>query len=643
MCGITGRLNYRTGAPVDPDLLRDMCDLIAHRGPDDSGVYVDGPAGLGHRRLAIIDLTEGGHQPMTDDGRLWITFNGEIYNFQTLRAELESRGHRFKSKSDTEVILAAYREWGIDCLARFRGMFAFAIWDRADRTLFAARDRLGKKPLYYWLDRDGIAFASEPKAFLADEGFEVRPDPVALSYYLSLQYVPAPMSAFSGVKKLPPAHYLLVRDGQMTVTRYWTLKYMPKRQISEDEAAEETLARLREATRLRLISDVPLGAFLSGGIDSGTVVALMAAEGGRVKTFSIGFEEPQYNELHFARLVAQRYGTDHHEFIVRPDAMAILPELVWHYNEPYADSSAIPTFYLAQLTRQSVTVALNGDAGDENFAGYERYRANALAAQYDRLPGVVRRIIEGGAGRLPSPSSDRLLPRTQRFVASLSQPREQRYARWIMHFYGLLKEEIITPEFAEASKEADALAWLAGWYGRSDAPDFIDATLDVDVNTYLPDDLLVKFDIASMAHSLEARSPFLDHEFMEFVASLPSRFKLRGWTTKFLLKRAVRDLLPATIVDRPKMGFGVPIDVWFRDDLRDFARELLLGSAARQRGYLQHKVVERLINEHVSGARQWHDLLWNLMMFELWHQRFVDTRPERPARASRLVQHRASS
>jgi asparagine synthase (glutamine-hydrolysing) len=641
MCGITGRLNFRSGAPVDPDLLRDMCDLIAHRGPDDSGVFVDGPVGLGHRRLSIIDLSDGGHQPMTDDGRLWITFNGEIYNFQTLRPQLESRGHRFKSKSDTEVILAAYREWGVDCLAHLRGMFAFAIWDRAERTFFAARDRLGKKPLYYWLDREGLAFASEPKAFLADDRFEVRPNPVALSYYLSLQYVPSPLSAFSGVHKLPPAHYLLIRDGKMTVTRYWTLKYSPKRRISEADAAEETLSRLREATRLRLISDVPLGAFLSGGIDSGTVVALMAAEGGRVKTFSIGFEEPQYNELQFARLIAQRYGTDHHEFIVRPDAMTILPELVWHYNEPYADSSAIPTFYLAQLTRKSVTVALNGDAGDENFAGYERYRANALAAQYDRLPSIVRRMIANGAGRLPAPSSDRLLPRTQRFVASLSQPREQRYARWIMHFHGLLKDELITPEFAQAARDADALNWLSAWYGRSDAPDFVDATLDVDVNTYLPDDLLVKFDIASMAHSLEARSPFLDHEFMEFVASLPSHFKLRGWTTKFLLKRAVRDLLPATIIDRPKMGFGIPIDVWFRDDLRDFARDLLLGSAARQRGYLQHAVVERLINEHVSGARQWHDLLWNLMMFELWHQRFVDARPERPARTAGVV-HRGT-
>jgi asparagine synthase (glutamine-hydrolysing) len=637
MCGIAGRLNFRSGAPVDEALVRAMCDLIAHRGPNGEGVYIDGPVGFGHRRLAIIDLSPGGRQPMTDDGRLWITFNGEIYNFLELRQELEGRGHRFRSQSDTEVILAAYRQWGIECLQRLRGMFALAIWDNADRQLFIARDRLGKKPLHYWLDQDGLAFASEPKAFLADPGFDVRPDPVALSYYLSLQYVPAPMSAFTGVKKLPPGHYLTVRDSQVTVERYWRLKYTPKRKLAEREAGDEMLARLREAVRLRLISDVPLGAFLSGGIDSGTVVALMS-EFGRVKTFSIGFEESRYNELDAARLIATRYRTDHHEFIVRPDALSILPELVWHYNEPYGDSSAIPTFYLAQMTRQSVTVALTGDAGDENFAGYPRYQANALAARYDRLPQVLRRVLHAGAQRLPPHSSIRLLSRAQRFAAVLAQPREQRYAQWMMHFRGPLKAEIMTPAFAQAAAAGDPTGWLTSWYERSDAPDFIDATLDVDVNSYLPEDLLVKVDIASMAYGLEARAPFLDHEFMEFVASLPSSLKLRGAEKKYLLKRAAAPLLPPEILTRPKMGFGVPIDVWFRGELRDFTRDLLLSRAARTRGCLQPAVVERLIDQHVAGTHSWHYLLWNLVMFEMWHQQFVDVRPARVQHAGPVPQ-----
>ena len=334
MCGIAGRVNYRTGAPVSPALVRGMCDLLAHRGPDGEGVWTDGHVGFGHRRLAVIDLSPAGRQPMTTRRRdLTVTFNGEIYNFLALRRELETAGHAFDSKSDTEVILAAYREWGIDCLRHFRGMFAFALWDAPAKRLFVARDRLGKKPLHYLLDREGIAFASEPKAFTADPSFAAEPDPEALSAYLSYQYIPSPMSAFKGVRKLPPAHYMVVEDGRITLERYWKLSYAPKRALSAGAAAEELIEMLTEAVRVRLISDVPLGAFLSGGVDSGAVVALMARLSGRpVKTFSIGFGEDAFNELPYARLVAQRYATDHHEFVVRPDAVQIVPELVWHYN-----------------------------------------------------------------------------------------------------------------------------------------------------------------------------------------------------------------------------------------------------------------------------------------------------------------------
>ncbi len=405
MCGIAGRYNYRTGRPVERETVDGMCALIAHRGPDEGGAFCDGAVGLGHRRLAIIDLTPTGRQPMsTAGGAVTIVFNGEIYNFPELRRDLEARGHKFRGTSDTEILLAAYMEFGVECLARLRGMFAFAIWDARDRSLFIARDRVGKKPLHYRVDADGIAFASEAKAFFAEPSFAASPNLEAISHYLTYQYVPSPQSAFDGVQKLPPGSYLLIRNGSLTVERYWRLRYTPKQAISEDEAAAELMVRLREAVRIRMISDVPLGAFLSGGVDSSTVVALMAGLSDRpVKTYSIGFDEKEYDELPFARAVAERYGTDHHEFIVRPDATAIVPDLVWHYDEPYADESAIPTYLLSKLTRQHVTVALNGDGGDESFSGYSRYGVPPSLARIDKLPadrpGGDRRAVGQPSGR----------------------------------------------------------------------------------------------------------------------------------------------------------------------------------------------------------------------------------------------------
>ncbi len=633
MCGIVGRFNFRSEVPVDERLIARMSELLAHRGPDGQGVHVDGALGLGHRRLAIIDLSPAGTQPMSRaDGRFWVVSNGEIYNFAELRLDLERRGHEFRSRSDTEVILAAYEEFGVGCLERLRGMFAFALWDRDARTLLLARDRVGKKPLHYLADAHGIAFASEPKAFLAEPTFKPAPRVDAIWHYLTYQYVPSPLSAFEHVRKLPPAHYLLVRDGRMTVERYWRLRYGEKRRLTEAAAAEELRARLREAVRLRLVSDVPVGAFLSGGIDSATVVALMAELGASpVKTFSIGFEQKEYDELPYARLVARRYGTDHHEFVVKPDAAAVLPRLVWHYNEPYADSSAIPTYYVAELTRRHVTVALNGDGGDENFAGYERYVANQVAARLDRLPGGARRLAGAVAARLPAGGRTRGLTRLRRLLEPLAEPRERRYARWMSHFDASLKAELCTEEFARAAGEADSVALLVDAYRRSDAADFVDATLDVDVSTYLPDDLLVKVDIATMAHGLEGRSPLLDHPLMEFCASLPADFKLRGRVKKYIFKRAVGDLLPREVVERPKMGFGVPLDHWFRHELRDMAHDVLLSPRAIGRGYVRKETVARLLAEHGTGRRAWHYQLWNLLMLELWHRVFVDAPPEPPA------------
>jgi asparagine synthase (glutamine-hydrolysing) len=643
MCGIAGRFNYLSGAPVAADMVRGMCDLIAHRGPDGDGVWTSGAIGLGHRRLAIIDLSPAGRQPMlTTDGDLAITFNGEIYNFQSLRCELESRGHKFSSRSDTEVMLAAYREWGVDCLGHFRGMFAFALWDAKERKLFAARDRVGKKPLHYFIDRDGFAFASEPKAFLADPSFSPEPDLEAISAFLTYQYVPSPLSAFRGVQKLPPAHFLTVQDGRVSVQRYWRLSYANKRRMSETDACAELLDRLREAVRLRLISDVPLGAFLSGGIDSSAVVALMAQLSDTpVKTFSIGFDEKEFDELPYARLVAERYATDHHEFIVRPNATEIFPQLVWHYNEPYADASAIPTYYLSQLARRHVTVALNGDAGDENFAGYRRYLPTERELPLDGLPLPLRRAVSGVARVAPAPlRSDSMIYRGRRWLRRLSDTPENRYSRWLTIFHPDLKAEMCDPEFLNRAGGDAATRFLPDAFAASDAEQFVDALLDVDVSYYLSDCLLVKVDIATMAHGLEGRSPMLDHEFMQFAASLPADLKLRGDTTKYIFKRAVRDLVPSDIIDRPKKGFSVPLDRWFRNELRELSADLLLDGRLAQRGYFKAGAVQRLLEEHWSGATSWNNQLWALLMLESWHRTFIDARPAQapaPAPADSLL------
>ncbi len=629
MCGIAGKLYFDPARPVEREVLERMNAVQVHRGPDDAGIHCQGPVGLAHRRLSIIDLSPAGHQPMAnEDGTIWIVFNGEIYNFQDLRPGLIERGHRFRSRTDTEVILHLYEEHGVGCLPYLRGMFAFAIWDAPRRQLFLARDRLGKKPLCYQWDEDAFRFASEAKAILQDPAVSVRPDPEGISLYLTYGYVPSPISAFQGLCKLPPAHYLICRDGEVEAVRYWRLRRDRKQHRPEVEWCEEIRARLEEAVRLRLISDVPLGAFLSGGIDSSAVVAMMSrASSSAIKTFSIGFDQPEYDELTYARRVAERFGTDHHELVVRPDAVAILPKLSWHYDEPFGDSSAVPTYYVAQMTRQYVTVALNGDAGDENFGGYDRYVANLLAASFDGWPGagLFRRGIRWGLRLLPgSGRRTSLLYRGRRFLEGLTEPPERRYARWICHFYGDRKAELLHPEFRRILGEDDVLEILLAAYRESDAPDFADATLGVDAALYLPDDLLVKVDIASMAHSLEARSPFLDHEFMEFAATIPSDLKVRGREKKIILKRALTGLLPDEILHRPKMGFGVPIDHWLRHELKDLAYDTLLSPRAQARGYFRPEAVQRLLDEHTRGTASWHYLLWTLLMLEIWHRTFVD-------------------
>jgi asparagine synthase (glutamine-hydrolysing) len=626
MCGIAGLVSIEPSEQP----INQMIDALRHRGPDDWGLWRDEHCALGHRRLAIIDLSQAGRNPLTNQhGRIRITFNGEIYNFQALRAELEELGYRFQTRTDTEVIVNAYEAWGVDCLRRLRGMFAFAIWDADRRRLFLARDRVGKKPLFYGQFGKRFLFASELQGLLADPSVPREVNAEAIDQYLSWGYVPAPHTAFKNIFKLPPAHYLTLdvkeSDFDLAIGRYWSLEYAPKTEIGEAEAIEGLREKLTEAVRLRMISDVPLGAFLSGGIDSSIIVGLMAKLSSQpVKTFSIGFEEAAYNETEHARRIANLWGTEHQEFIVKADALAILPMLVRHYGEPYADSSAIPTFYVSQVTRRSVTVALNGDGGDESFAGYERYLGNRLAERANRFPGFAF-----SAGTLNKVLPDSLNPKNRlrqakRFLAVAAQPMAARYAQWVGFLREDEKQQIYAPDFQAQRNGSRPEEWLASLFEKARRLDAVDAAMSVDVESYLPFDLLVKVDITSMANSLEARSPFLDHEVMEFAARLPVNLKLRGRQAKYLLKRAFPDLLPAENVERRKMGFAVPVGEWFRNSLRPLLEDALLSEQAAKRGYFQPQEIRRLVGEHLEGREDHGSRLWNLLMLELWHREFID-------------------
>jgi len=635
MCGIAGLLDLRA-RPVNSSLVRGLCNVLAHRGPDDEGYYIEGPVALGQRRLAILDLA-GGRQPMSnEDGTIWVTFNGEIYNFRELRARLEGLGHRFATCSDTEAIVHAYEQYGPACVKELRGMFALALWDQPRQTLFLARDRVGKKPLFY-AEVDGQwAFASELHALLQHPGLAREVDWAALDDYLTYGYVPAPKTIFRGVRKVPPAHWLTVRlrpdgsgDSDVHVERYWQLAYEPKLRLSEEDAADGLLEVLREAVRLRMIADVPLGALLSGGIDSSIVVALMSQLSDRpVKTFSIGFDDQEFNELPHARRVAERCGTEHHELIVRPNALEVLPTLVRHYGEPYADSSAIPSYYVAKLTREHVKVALNGDGGDECFAGYERYAGGLAADRYGRIPAAVRRLaIEPLSRLIPAGGSRRSrLRQARRFLEVAGKPAPERYLRWIGYVRTGEKAALYSADFQEQLAGHRAESWLLEMWEQLTAAGLgpLDRMLALDVQSYLPYDLLVKMDIATMANSLEARSPFLDHEVMEFCARLPASYKLRGMRLKHLLKKAGAGLLPPETLARRKMGFGVPVGNWMRRELRSWTEDLLLSPRALKRGYFEPDALRHLVDAHLEGREDRSFQLWALVWLELWHLEFMD-------------------
>ena len=627
MCGIVGIANSNSRI-INREILERMNACIVHRGPDDDGFYINENVGLAMRRLSIIDIAHGKQPIHNHDKSKWIVFNGEIYNFQELRNDLEKQGDEFYTNSDTEVILHLYDRYGADSVRHLRGMFAFAIWDERDKSLFLARDRIGKKPLLYSHRPNGdLIFGSEFRALLSHSDISRAVNYEAIHHYLSYLCVPAPQTAFEQIRKLEPAHWLRWKNGKIETQRYWSPDFSKKIKISEPEAIEETLGILREATKMRLISEVPLGAFLSGGVDSSIVVALMAEASEKpVKTFSIGFEEQDFSELKYARQVARHIGAEHHEFIIKPDILEILPTLVEHYGEPYADPSAIATYCVARETRKHVTVALNGDGGDESFAGYERYFAMRLAEKYHHLPKFVREnLIEKAVNFVPTSEIKRNRARDlKRFLKAASLPKVERYFRWVSPINHDSKENLYTDNFQHKIAAFDSTRFLKRWFDESKGNGIVDATMLTDQMTYLPNDLLVKVDIASMANSLEARSPFLDHKVIEFAASLPESIKLRGAETKYLLKKVASRLVPREVLYRPKKGFGVPLTHWFRGELKDFLRETLLSEKSLRRGLVKPETVEQLVREHTNAERDHVWQLWTLLMLELWFQQFID-------------------
>lgn len=636
MCGIAGAAWTSNSVPFDPAVLQRMTNAIAHRGPDDQGRYQSpadaGPgAALGHRRLSIIDLG-GGHQPLSnEDGSIWIVFNGEIYNYQELQPSLRKQGHVFRTSSDTETIVHLYEQYGPDCVRQLRGMFAFAIWDQNKRQLFLARDRLGKKPLVYRQEAHRLLFASELKALLQVPGVPRELDRTAVDSYLTYQYVPHPQTILNGYSKLPPAHWALFRDGELKLERYWQPAFSPPPKADEFPSKDAARRQLREtlttAVRLRMRSDVPLGAFLSGGIDSTIIAGLMQSLSTRpVKTFSIGFPVAAFDERSYAREAAQHLGTEHHEQVVEPSALQILPKLIWHYDEPFADSSAIPTMYLSEMTRREVTVSLSGDGGDELFGGYQRYQAVKVAGWTDRLPSFVRGLL-GAEIWQKFPASVRQNSkrrRLKRLLSAISLERRRRYLKWISIFDDERRASLYTPEFQASLGQFDPAEFLFAAYQECPERDFVTQTTCADVLTYLPCDILTKVDIASMAYSLEARAPFLDHHVVDLAARLPVEWKIQGRQGKQILIETFADLLPKRIQTRSKMGFGVPLDHWFRNELRPLLEDVLLSSQSLGRGFFEPQQVRQLVDEHTHGTWDHSYRLWSLLVLELWQQMFLD-------------------
>jgi len=630
MCGIIGKIYFNSHTVSERDILV-MNEKIRHRGPDDGGIYIspDQKVGLGHRRLSIIDLSPLGHQPMNYLNRYWIVFNGEVYNFQKKREILEKEGYVFKSRTDTEVILALYDKYGKNCLEHLRGMFSFAIYDEKEKTIFCARDRIGKKPFKYYLDDNVFMFASELKAILTQPEYKKEPDYIAIHHYLTLQYCPAPLTGFKDLKKLEPAHYLFIdlKNKKVEKERYWKLDYSKKLDLSEEEWKKRIMAKLKECVKLRMISDVPLGAFLSGGIDSSTIVGLMSQLSAKpVKTFSIGFEEKKYNELKYAKIIADKFKTDHTEFIVKPNAIEMLPMLVKQYEEPYADSSALPTYYVSKLTREYVTVALNGDGGDENFAGYGRYSIQKIAFFMEHFKLLTDYLLLPIGRFLSTHIKNTFFDRSYKFLKTIPEKYDRRYTNYICYFSNDEKKYLYSENFENEVMRNDSYNIISEKFAESGAQNKIDQTLYVDINTYLPDDLLVKVDIDTMAVALEGRSPFLDHEFLELTAKIPDKLKLKGFfNKKYILKKALKKLIPNEILYRRKKGFSLPINRWFREtELKKYAYDILLSKKALSRGLFKRETIKNILNTHAVTNINYAYQIWALLVLELWFREYFD-------------------
>ncbi len=629
MCGIAG-LIYRDGRPADVQVLQRMARALEHRGPDGQGARAFRGAGLAHRRLAIIDLSDAAAQPMgTEDGALWVSFNGEIYNYRALREELAALGHRFRTQSDTEVILHAFRAWGEGALSKLDGMFAFALWDEREKRLLLARDRAGKKPLFVYDDGDKVLFASEMKALLAHPEVDDALWEPAAPLYLTYGYVPTPGTFYRRIRRLPPASFQTFRlgGGDTPPARYWDYPVVSHSRGEQLRAAtpgavREAELRVRElffeAVRKRLVADVPLGAFLSGGLDSTLVVGVMSElRSSPVKTFSIGFEgQPAYDETGYARIVADRFRTDHTEFKVQPESWQLLEKLAWHYDEPYGDSSAIPTYVVSKLTREHVKVALTGDGGDELFAGYPRFLAAQLA---EALPRPAAGLLSSALRPFPGNGNGRsAFERTRRFVDRAALPLPDRFRAWNSYFQLDELPLILSPELSALAGRGTVAESYDAPLRRAREADLINRLLYLNASTYLLDDLNVKMDRASMAASLEARAPFLDTALMEYAFSLPGHLKLRGGTTKWLLRRAFKDLIPPEVQRRGKMGFGVPLSAWFRGELKGHLEDRLLPRSSALYPMLRREMVARMFQEHQAKTRDWSGPFWLLSMLELW-------------------------
>lgn len=628
MCGIAGAfVTKKSKKNLDlHNLLPQMVKTLDHRGPDSNGIKIQNNVGLGHTRLSVIDLSEAGNQPMiSENENIIIVYNGEVYNFLELKKILIKSGFTFKSNTDTEVILYGYCLWGKEIFSKLQGMFAIGIWDKNNEELILARDHIGKKPLYYSWDGGILLFASEIKGILAHKEHNRECDLEAIHHYLTFQYVPSPFSAFKGIKKIPPASFLSFnKNGEINEYKYWQLP-PPQKQKSRplEEIQIELKEKLEDAIKLRMISDVPVGAFLSGGVDSSSVVALMAKlSSKKIKTFSIGFQESEYDERKYARMVAERYDTDHTEMIVTPKAIDILDKIVWHYNEPFADPSAVATFYVSEIAKREVTVVLNGDGGDEIFLGYPRYEICKKYENIGNINPLIKRTSNKISNYIPPSLEKYKLPRVaRRILKNIGSKNSEKYAHSIIYFSDIDKKNCYGEKMREYL-EFSSLKIFDKYFDECNS--YLAGAAWTDIHNYLPDDLLVKVDIASMAFGLEARSPFLDHRFIEWANKINPKQKMFNAIPKYLLKKTMEPFLPNDLLYRPKMGFGVPIDYWLKNELKELAYDTLLSNKSKSRGIIKPSYIKSLLDDHVNNNRLNHTRIWALLMLELWFINWID-------------------